>query len=290
MGHSAAHLKGGSLRFRCLVGSWRLDCRIALLLSLSCLTAGCAAVPYSFGTASGYRTSAELQDVTGPQIERGRPHAVIDSVGWVWGIPAKVVLLDRRVENHRIDSDTEAAIAEYLDDNQLSTVKVRLNQYHPGDDWRRLAANKSVGAGWRYTLGAISVLGETLIPGRIFGSDHYNPFTNTIHLYSSVSAIAIHEGGHAKDFARRRWKGTSAALYLLPGVPLYHEAVATSDALGYVLVTGDLPAQHEAYEILYPAYGTYVGNAISGPVPFGYFVGLIGGHVAGQLASRQLPH
>ena len=69
---------------------------------------------------------------------------------------------------------------------------------------------------------------------------------------------------------------------------LYQEAIATDDALGYVTTTRDLEAQQDAYEILYPAYGTYVGSAISGPVPHGYFVGLVGGHIAGRWKSWDL--
>lgn len=153
----------------------------------------------------------------------------------------------------------------------------------------RLRSNKSVGAGWRLTLsGAVSVLGESIFPGRVFGRDHFNPYTNTIHLYSNVPAIALHEGGHSKDYARRKWKGTYAAVYMLPFAPLSQEAIATNDSLSYIVAKSDLEAQQEAYEILYPAYGTYVGNAIAGPVPHGYFMGLIGGHIAGRWKSWQL--
>ena len=260
---------------------------LAVLLSLT-PAAGCATTPYRFGSAQHYHTSPLLASRNEPQIERGRPVPVLDTIGWIWGIPGKILLFDRRVENHRIDAETEAAIEDYLHNNELSTVKVRLNQYHPGDDWQRLVDNKSVGVGWRYTLGALSVLGETILPGRVFGGDHYNPFTNTIHMYSSVPAIGLHESGHAKDFAYRKWKGTYAAVYLIPGAPLYHEAVATNDALGYVMTTGDLSSQQEAYEILYPAYGTYVGNSLLGGAPFGYLAGVIGGHIAGQWKSHSL--
>ena len=258
-----------------------------VLVSLLTLP-GCATTPYSMGSADSYYTSPKLASRTQIQIERGKPNVVVDSIGWVWGIPAKITLFDRRVENHRIDADTEVEIAAYLHDNELSTVKVRLNQYRPLDDWKRLNANTSVGLGWRYTFGAFTVLGETIFPGRVFGSDHFNPYTNTIHLYSNVPALALHEAGHSKDYARRKWKGTYAALYNLPGVPLYQEAIATNDALGYVMATQSLQARQEAYEILYPAYGTYVGSAISGPVPYGYIVGLVGGHIAGQWKSREL--
>lgn len=252
---------------------------------------GCATTPYRFGSAQWYRTSPELEARTLPQaIERGEPNKLLDTIGWVWGIPDKIILWDRRIDNHNIGSQTESVIADYLAKNELTSVKVRLNQYHPGDDWRRLVANDSVGAGWRYTLGTLSVLGETILPGRIFGGDHFNPFTNTIHLYSDVPAVAVHEAGHAKDFAQRTWKGTYAAAYLLPGVPLYHEALATNDALGYLLTEADEQTQKDAYEILYPAYGTYVGSALGGVFNgYGtYLACVLGGHALGRMKSRQL--
>lgn len=262
---------------------------IGILVSVICITtAGCASSRYSFGKVEYYRTSPELAAITTPQIERGQPNAFVDGFGWVWGIPSKIILWDRRVENHRIDGRTEAEIASYLADNQLNTVKVRLNQYRPLDDWNRLVANKAVGAGWRYTLGTLSVAGEAIFPGRLFGGDHYNPFTNTIHIYSNIPAIAYHEGGHAKDFARRKWKGTYAAVYLLPGVPLYHEALATEDALTYVLATRDTETQREAYNILYPAYGTYLGGAINDPTGIGYVAGVLLGHASGRWMSSQI--
>ena len=267
---------------RSLCGLWLL-CLIVI--------GGCATTPYQFGSAQRYRTSAELEARTSSQpIERGQPNKFLDTFGWVWGVPDKILLWDRRIDNHDVGSQTEEAITDYLVKNELHSVKVRLNQYHPGDDWRRLVANDSVGAGWRYTLGTFSVLGETIFPGRLFGGDHFNPFTNTIHVYSDVPAVAVHEAGHSKDFARREWKGTYAAVYLLPGVPLYHEAQATNDALGYLLTESDEQTQKDAYEILYPAYGTYVGGALGGVFSgYGtYLASVLGGHAYGRYKSGQI--
>ena len=267
-----------------------------LLLAASMLT-GCSAMrgpltPRSIAAMNVYE-SAELQDGT-PQIQRGERRKVIDAIGWVVGIPSKLVLWNRRVENHNIGVDTEIAISEYLQVNDLDTVRVRLNQYRPGEDWSRLVRNKSVGAGWRYTFGAISVLGETVIPGRIFGGDHYNPYTNTIHLYSDIPAIALHEAGHAKDFARREWKGTYAAVYMLPIVPLYHESVASRDVIAYLESIGTTEQQAAASRILYPAYGTYVGSAFGSVLPSYssplYYVGVVGGHIAGRVEAKQIEH
>lgn len=264
-----------------------------LWLLLALAVAGCTAHPgraYSFGSPRDYYTSHRLAAITEEQIERGETRPILDGVGWFLGIPNKIVLWDARIDNHSISPETEAAIRDYLAANELSTVKVRLNQYAPGDEWKRLAANDSVGAGWRYTFGTVYWLGDAIFPGRVWGGDRYNPFTNTIQIYSDAPAVVWHEAAHAKDFARRKYKGTYAALYVLPIVPLYHEAVASRDALGYVVATRPPEEQEEAYRLLYPAYGTYVGNAagsfVPGPIPF--IGSVLVGHVTGRIEGRRV--
>ncbi len=225
-------------------------------------------------------------------IERGKPRPVLDAAGWVFGIPSKILLWNRRAENHHISEKTEASLQEYLAANQLDHVKVRLNQYRPWDDWKRLRANREVSWPWRYTFGAVSLLGETVLPGRLFGGDHFNPYTNTIHIYSDIPAIALHEGAHAKDFNRRTYPGTYAAAYALPIVPLYHESIASADVIAYLETLGDPDLQEEAYHVLYPAYGTYVGNALGfayPPAAFPFYYGsVVGGHLAGRMQSRRI--
>ena len=224
-------------------------------------------------------------------IERGKPRKVLDGAGWVFGIPSKIVLWDRRVENHRVSATTEGSIAEYLTDNDLDHVKVRINQYAPLADWQRLRRNRTVGWPLRYTIGTLSVGAEAIFPGRLFGGDHYNPWTATIHLYSDVPAIALHEGGHAKDFARREWPGLYAVAFGLPITELYPEALATGDVLAYAEQKEDEALVAEGHRILYPAYGTYVGGAA------GEFVGMTiglpvyaGAVVAGHVAGRTQTH
>lgn len=261
------------------------------LLVLATLLAGCAPLQPKCIQSQSVFESPQLRDGM-PQIQRGQPRKVVDTVGWVVGIPSKIVLWNRRVENHHISPDTEQAIAEYLEVNGLEHVRVRLNQYHPRDDWSRLVRNKSVGPGWRYTFGALSVLGETLIPGRVFGGDHFNPYTNTIHLYSDVPAIALHEGGHSKDFARRKWKGTYAAAYTLPIVPLYHESVASADVMAYLEAIGTPEQQAAACRVLYPAYGTYVGSAAGNFAPAApmYLFSVLAGHAIGRRQAKAIEH
>ncbi len=267
--------------------------RRAIAALLLPLTAGCATVPYRCGTTyADPRAGPPLAPEA--QIVRGRPHWLLDRSDCIWpgSWLGKLVLWDRRVDNHAIRPETEAVLRRYLEINELRQVQVRLNAYHVRDEWRRLVHNRSVGAGWRYTLGVLSWLQYTLLPGRFFGGDHFNPYTNTIHLYSDIPAIAVHEAGHAKDFADRRWKGTYAFLYVLPLVSLYHEARATNDALGYLLAEESPALQREGYRILYPAYGTYLGGGLGDFVPvFGtgvYVAAIVGGHVLGRFQSSAI--
>jgi hypothetical protein len=259
-------------------------------------SAGCVSVPYRSANPEKYPPAEQLLAITDPQIERGAEYPILDGVGWVLGIPDKIILWDRRVTNHHISAETEVAIAQYLAVNNLPAVKVRLNQYHSGDEWRRLVANKRVGWGWRYSLGTLSCLGYTVFPGRVFGGDNYNPFTNTVSIYSDVPAIGLHEGGHAKDFSRRRLPGTYAAVYLLPGAPLWHEGVATNDALSYLHEHGTAEEQREGYRLLYPAYGTYLGGATNDLLPtrapgglIVYGTAVLGGHALGRIRAARVP-
>jgi hypothetical protein len=226
------------------------------------------------------------------QIERGTRRPVLDGFGWVWGIPSKLLLWNRKVENHNISPETEELLAEYMETNGLTDIKVRLNQYRPVDDWRRLTRNTSVAWPWRFSFGAVSVLGETIFPGRLFGGDHYNPYTGTIHIYGDVPSLAFHEAAHAKDFSNRKHPGNYAAIYLLPAVPLWHERVASNDVLSYVQYKRDPRLVREAYHTLYPAYGTYMGNAggyafprFSNPI---YLGGVLVGHAMGRQLAPSL--
>jgi hypothetical protein len=143
-----------------------------------------------------------------PQISRGDPNAVADSLGhYLFSLPEKLVLWNWKMGNHDISPETEQQIREYLDRNDLREVKVRLNEYAPLSEFSRLTKNRGVGAGWRYTLGLISWVFYTILPGRIIGGDAYNPYTNSIYLYSDLPPVGLHEGGHAKDIAGREKRG-----------------------------------------------------------------------------------
>jgi hypothetical protein len=215
---------------------------------------GCAAVPYQY--CGDLHTEHDAPLAAGePQIEQGRPRCVVDALGWVVGVPSKILMLDRRVNNHDISARTGLTMQEYLAANRLDKVKVRLNEYAPWEEWKRLTHNESVGWPIRYTVGAVAVAGYTILPGRIFGGDQYNPYTNTISLYSDVPAMALYEGAHAKDYAQREHKGLYALADVVPGVGLLcHDARASRDAMGYLQENATTEELKEGYHTVWPVY------------------------------------
>jgi len=267
-------------------------CFFAVLLGAS----GCATAPYHYGRDSeyihGYRPPAHE-----PQIVVGRPSKFLDKSGWMWpgSLLAKLILWNHHVDSHVVSTQTVMAIQQYLRDNDIRDVKVRINGYQVGDEWRRTFHNKAVGAGWRYTLGVLSCVQYTIMPGRFFGGDHYNPFANSINIYSDIIPVVLHESGHSKDFAQRTYKGTYGFLYAaLPFFNLYPEAKATTEALSYLRAEADREQWKAGYKILYPAYGTYIGGGIGQFLLFPWDVAVqlgvvIPGHVVGRVKAARVP-
>lgn len=272
---------------------WSRSLSALVLVLVSGSAASCATLPYTYGADHDGPVLLEKGE---SQISRGRPIGWLDALGhYVFSLPSKLILWNRDVDRHSVSPETEAVLREYLADNGLQGVKVRLNEYSPGGEWRRLVKNDSVHWSFRYTVGVLGWLRYTLLPGRLFGGDHYNPFTNTVNIYSDDPAILLHEGGHAKDFARRERKGTYAVVGAIPFVPLFREARATGDAIGYLAEKERRAEQREAYEVTYPAYGTYVSGSIGAFFPLSYLeslgvalAGAIPGHIAGRIAASRV--
>jgi hypothetical protein len=266
---------------------------LTLLLMLN----ACASVPYIHGKNLETGPILSLRPHES-QLECGKPHAFVDGLGhYVLSLPSKLILWNWRVDNHNISEKTQTVLAEYLQQNSLNNVKVRINQYSPGDEWRRLVKNRGMPGFFRFTFGVLTNVYYTILPGRVFGGDNYNPFTNTINIYSDHPAIVLHEAAHAKDFAlkSRSFRGWYALMRLLPGLPLYQEAKATGDAIGYVKAEKMPETEKSAYKILYPAYMTYIGGEalnwisidtwISYAIQFGVAVP---GHVVGRIKAANV--
>jgi hypothetical protein len=259
------------------------------------LLSGCAATPYHYGGADlETHLTLELRQQE-QQIERGRSVAMVDGLGhYLFSLPSKLLLMNWDVDNHNISYRTEDILQEYLTRNGLHNVKVRLNQYAPGGEWRRLFLNRDMPGFFRFTVGMFANIMYTIMPGRLFGGDNYNPYTNTINIYSDVPAIALHEGGHAKDFARknRNFRGWYAFMRILPLMPLWQEAAATSDVISYSAEEEMVGELKDSYKTLYPAYLTYVAGeglrwvAVEPWLSYSIqFAATIPGHIVGRVKA-----
>lgn len=248
--------------------------------------------PYNYGNP--YLPSPEFTEED-PQFEEGEPVWILDQTGnWIFSLPSKLVLWNLKADNHHISKETKDYLIRYINENNLRDVKVRFNQYAPLSEWKRLPKNKNINPVVRYFFGSISLLAYTFLPGRLFagtiGGDHYNSFTNTINVYSDLPPVVIHEGGHAKDFAQREKRTLYATVYAIPVIgALYHEARASDDALNYFAEKNDREQLESSYELLTPAYSTYVGGAIgdvvANPITA---VTVIPGHLYGRYKKRDI--
>ena len=260
-----------------------------LVLGLVLFCSACATNNYEYGTGGIDEYDGDSRQVS-QQILVGKPNRFLDAADWIWpgSLLSKLILWNKNMDSHEVSEETIESIRLYMEENDLDDVQVIVNGYRPGVQWSRLFQNREMGAFWRYTLGIISVTSYTIMPGRFFGGDHYNPYTNTVSIYSDIPAVALHEGAHAKDFNRRKYKGAYSAIYVIPGVALYHEAVASKDAVSYLRDRCELQDEKSAYKILHPAYGTYIGGAFSGltAAPLAAIAALPG-HITGRVTAAK---
>jgi hypothetical protein len=272
---------------------------IAVTMILSCTGCGCINGPRTFHASirdvdRSVLTTATAGDQRSAQsieVVQGNPNKVVDSIGWIVGIPRRIVLWDRRVDNHQVQPETMAEVATYAKVNELDGICVRVNQYAPADEWKRLTKNDRISPGWRYTVGAASLIGYTLLPGRIIGIDNYNPYTNSVYVYSDVPALAMEAAAYAKDIKQRELPGTYATVNTLPVVSVWHETINTQETLDYLQTHGTHEEQLEGLAILYPNYGASVGGAFGSLFGFtGVFEigGAIVGHVSGWHKAAQV--
>lgn len=271
-----------ALRKTCLTTSTRW-----MLLALICWLGGngCATLPYRYG----HFRPPEDNSTREVDFEYGEPHKVLDSVAWVTGIWSRILSLNSHVNNHDLTNETRAKLTAYLEENDLTDVLVRVNQYDPKGEWRRLRENRRVAPGWRYTAGVLSVVHYSILPGRVFGGDQYNPFTNSLYLNSDVSAVVMHEAAYAKDIHSQPLPGTYAVFNEIPVMSLWRHTRGVNDILAYARTHDDWKVERETYRVVYPQMGVHSMALTGFFVPFwdGLLLtagGAAAGHVTGQIA------
>ena len=296
--------------------------RFALLALAACLLTGCHAIPPRDGFLAAHHTDCDASACDGVgcdvdqcldgtcdgltcdcaaacdgvgcdscdsfhpnssrQLVRGRRIKWLDDTGSVLGFANKIALWDSRADNHKISPATEREILTYLRHNNLDTVLVRSNQYDPMGELKRLIANKRMSAPWKYTFGAYDLMKYTFIPGRLLGGDWYNPFTDSIHIYSDIPSIGLAKAAYAKDVHSRTRPGMYASAQDTPILGLWHETLANNEVMSYLKKKGNSSQVAEAQRILYPDFGGAVGAQVLGFLPYGNVYGRATGALAGH--------
>jgi len=171
-------------------------------------------------------------------------------------------------------------LSDFITMTEMTEVKVRLNQWAPHKDVKRLFANERMSS-FTKILAFPSVFFVGLIARPFSGlivSDYYHPATNTIHVFSDDIAIALHEAGHAMRASGKHFINNTSYPKTNFGFAIEEEYAASSEALYYLEVTEQYDELLRAYRILIPAYMTYIGSY----TPFGpiaQIAGVLVGHI-----------
>lgn len=227
-------------------------------------------------------------DPENPQVERGIQFLPLDFLGDMLSKIPQVLFWNFDYGNHRISVETENSLEAFLKHHELTDVKVRLNQWAPHKEIKRLILNPHIAWPYKIIFFPSTLITSTL--ARPFSglliSDYFDPGSNTIHIFSDAVAIALHEAGHALDFSRQEYKGTYGLARILPGMNLFQEAVASEEAILYLERTEQYEELLESYKVLYPAYSTYIISYISSSPP-AYIGAILIGHWAGHFKAGE---
>lgn len=257
---------------------------ILIGLAVANICCGCATVPYQYGRFHPSDTATTEID-----FEYGRPNKVVDGLAWCMSLWPRLLTMNSKLNLHELSDETKQKLVVYMDENDLNDVLVRVNQYDPIGEWRRLRQNDRVGPGWRYTIGVCMLAQYSLMPGRIWGGDQYNAYTNSLYINSDVPAVVLHEAAYAKDIHSRTLPGSYAFVNELPLIGMWRHAEGINDVLGYARTNDDWAIERETYSVVYPVIGIESTVLTEAVVPFwdGLLLSVAGaaiGHTAGQVA------
>lgn len=248
-------------------------------------TFGCAAASTNSNRVT---VNPTLQDpLAEVRFEYGAPNRFLDNMRWVVSLPGRIFTWHWEEDDLQLSAGTEEQIVAYLRETDLSDVYVRVNQYCPAGEWRRLRENTAISPGWKYSAGLLSILHYSVIPGRVFGGDEYNPYTNSLSVNSDELAMVLHEAAYAKQIHETSRPGPYAFLNDLPVLSLWRHTAGVREVVSYAREHDDWELERQTYRVVYPQMGANVAGLgdpfvpllISPLLPLG---GAAAGHVIGQ--------
>jgi len=229
---------------------------IAFVIASVGFASGCIRNHYQFGL--GDRVPRNTSNQPNP-ISSGGEHPRLDRIEKVVQYPVKALKKIFQSSKKPVDDpvvlreQTLEIARQYLVKNELQDVYIDVRRYDPKAQWERTKANPRISPVWKYTGGVLHVATYTIFPGRVFHSDFYNPFSDTLSINSSRPSSSLYQASLAKDYRSNRWLGTYAMLQIAPIFPIAHHTKATSDVLTYARV-------HDLWELEKQLYGTGYAN------------------------------
>jgi hypothetical protein len=245
------------------------------LIAVSCALSscvGCVQSTYRYGISNEHLVASLPQ--TPNVISVGGEHPNIDRLEKVVQYPRNVVrkwfpskdpFEQLPIEERRQIAMTVAS--NYLDNNSLKGLFIDVREYDPGQQWQRLVDNNRVSPIWKYTLGSAYHLGYSILPGRAFGYDRYDPFTNTLSINSTRPSSALFTAGYVKKIYDQRYPGTYVAANFLPIMPLIRDTSIANDVLTYSHVQLEWRLKQELYPLVYGRLGGDVVSQATSLIP-----------------------
>lgn len=257
----------------------RMWLRIPLLLAAGLV--GCASDSYRYGQFRPISAAAPPL-----VVDRGEPHPHLDRMRDVVQFPRKLFRFGRPDSRPTTD-EVEQTVVTYLEKNDLTDVAVEVGEYEPSRQWQRLRENQRVGPLWKYSVGSLTIVGYSLLPGRVFGIDCYNPFTDTLCINSRNPPKALFEAARAKALRSEQFVGSSVVLSSLPVIRSVADIRQSSDVLSYLRAEEQWELETAAYPELYAGIGKEAIGLAGWFIPFDLGPGLgFGGRLLGNATGR----
>jgi len=261
---------------------------ILIVILAGTATLGCATPNYRYGRfgESPIPLAQSYQQV----VQGGGDHPKLDRLERIVHAPGRKLRQwfgephDLKREKDDQKKTLEVSV-QHLADNGLHDVYVEHRRYAPAEQWQRLRENTRISPIFKYTDGAARVLASAILPARVFHSDSYNPYTNTLSINSDSPSSSVLEASAAKYSASATYPGIQAASSNLPFVSIYHSSRIASEALSYSRARNDWELEQAVYPTAYGNIGSsvflegYAINPVKGPV------GLVAGPVASMVGG-----
>lgn len=249
---------------------------LALLVAASLLVSGCR--------STGHETAEVAEIATEAPVESDHPR--LDRWEWIIDTPQRWLPFKPPIQDSVISAATISRIEAELDEQELEKVHVVVNDYDPREHWHRLWSNTDVGIGWRATVGTATWLRTTILPPRVFDTNEYDRYSNTLYVNADRRFEILRELELARrDQARSksRWRDLAVVLSLGP-LSMPQRILAGRAVIARARETGDWETEREGLIRIYPEYAM-MGMMVAMPVVPTYIAPVLG--IGGGIVGHQ---